>query len=99
MIRLSLGKRKLLSFHGEYLKPFRVVRALEQREAMQRAKADAEEAKGSKKSKAPAVQQHAPKAPAVQPKAPAVQQSPAKAPAVQQLTEHAADSEITDRDD
>jgi len=45
MVRLAMGRRNgLLAFHGDSLKPARVVRALEAREKQQRAKVDMEDA-------------------------------------------------------
>jgi hypothetical protein len=40
MVRLSMGKKKLLTFHGDALKPTRVVRQLELKEKNQRSKVE-----------------------------------------------------------
>jgi len=45
MVRLSMGKRRLLAYYGDSLKPTRIVRKLEARDKAQRAKAEVEEAR------------------------------------------------------
>lgn len=51
MVRLSMGKRRLLTFHGDNLKPARAVRHMDAREKLARLKAEAEEAKISRGTK------------------------------------------------